>query len=1227
MAWDQTKPVYKSPLISNDIRENWAALYDMLSVEHDFFRGTHKALTLPSNGLTVGSTLKLTNNKVLVGYSVDQDGTSLLQVNGAGYFTYGIKFGDGSTQSTASYSKSDSDFNYAPKFSPIFYGVPSALLPIPANDNSNRLATTAYYINQAGTSTPLMAGTAAVGTSYLFARQDHKHPTDTSNFSATVPLMAGTAAVGTATTYSRSDHIHPTDTSRAPLNSPSFTGVPLVPTAALGTNTTQAASTAFVKATIDAIIGAAPGTLDTLNELAAALGNDPNFATTITNSIATKLAIAGGNLTGVLGIITGSVSSPSLCISGDTNTGLYSPAAGTLGITLGGTSKVIFSPTGDTLNVIGSINSTGGYVFPDGKTQLKAFQGLQNNGTNVPQRSRINVVGPLVSFSDDSVGDVSTITIDGNQAAPTVQYFSGNNSQTIFTLSAAPLGKDYTDVHIGGTYIPKSAYSLSGTTLTFNTAPDTGTNNIEVEWSTPLPISVPATNSVTSAMLVDNIALRGAPTAPTPILGDNSTRIATTAFLEEKFATLGDMATQNSADIHVDLISIGNGEFDIPSLRFGSQGTGLWSPAGDTIAISNGYTETLRITPSKALLLGRINYVASSEKLSVNGLGAFGTASYTIIGDDGTNSIIGSYSNKDLIFKTNNTTVARFTSTGNLLIGTAIDDGANKLQVNGNASVTALKVNSTTIQPACSADFGIGLGASDATYPIVQIKNSSAPVDKKYFRLGASINGAFALGRVNDAYSTETPFLRYDAGDNLYLSPAGLTALITAYIASATNYHQFNSSAGGTPVYYTQGSASDVSMGLSSKGTGNIFFYTNNAANAQFQVSNVTSAVNKLVVQGASTGNLVSVSAAGSDTNIGFGLSSKGTYSFGFWTGSGQQFAIASTNSAVNYMIISGSATGNVSNIVQSGSDAIVGIGINAKGNDIFLNTYPGIVGLDIKHVASSVNYMSMYGGVTGVGISLSAAGADTNIQNYIKAKGSYPTSFTGAGGAEQFRVASIASAVNYMQVQGAVASGYTTQSNAGTSTGIGHAYITKGAGPHSFSTGGGQPQFAIGHVASTVNFISVFGSTTGAAPAVMAAGSDANIDIALTPKGTGRVKGTMLSFACERSTLPNVGQTFAFGNDNSAGLGAVMPFAGKLVAVGISGLGVDGTLTADAYIDGVANSSYQISLTGSATNVKNYTQYATPLSFAAGTSINWQVSAVPTAGTGFVITFFVVFN
>ena len=69
-------------------------------------------------------------------------------------------------------------------------------------------------------------------------------------------------------------------------------------TQAAGNNTTRVATTAFVSTAIANLIDSSPSTLNTLNELAAALGDDPNFSTTVTNSIATKLPLAGGTMSG-----------------------------------------------------------------------------------------------------------------------------------------------------------------------------------------------------------------------------------------------------------------------------------------------------------------------------------------------------------------------------------------------------------------------------------------------------------------------------------------------------------------------------------------------------------------------------------------------------------------------------------------------------------------------------------------------------------------------------------------------------------------------------------------------------------------------------------------------------------------------------------------------------------------------------------------------------------------
>jgi len=86
--------------------------------------------------------------------------------------------------------------------------------------------------------------------------------------------------------------------SAAALNSPAFTGTPTAPTPVGSDNSGTLATTAFVQARIAALVAGSPGLLDTLNELAAALGNDPNFATTMTNALALKAPLNSPALTG-----------------------------------------------------------------------------------------------------------------------------------------------------------------------------------------------------------------------------------------------------------------------------------------------------------------------------------------------------------------------------------------------------------------------------------------------------------------------------------------------------------------------------------------------------------------------------------------------------------------------------------------------------------------------------------------------------------------------------------------------------------------------------------------------------------------------------------------------------------------------------------------------------------------------------------------------------------------
>ena len=115
-----------------------------------------------------------------------------------------------------------------------------------------------------------------------------------------------------------------------------------------------------------------------------------------------------------------------------------------------------------------------------------------------------------------------------------VDAFSGDNSTVAFTLSGDPGSENNTQVFVSGVYQEKDTYSVSGTTLTFSTAPPTGTSNIEVVWTAPLAIGTPSDGTVTTAKLASTtgsgaVVLATSPTLVTPALGTPSALVLTNA--------------------------------------------------------------------------------------------------------------------------------------------------------------------------------------------------------------------------------------------------------------------------------------------------------------------------------------------------------------------------------------------------------------------------------------------------------------------------------------------------------------------------------------------------------------------------------------------------------------------------------------------------------------------------------------------------------------------------
>lgn len=116
---------------------------------------------------------------------------------------------------------------------------------------------------------------------------------------------------------------------KADIASPTFTGVPSAPTATAGTSTTQVATTAFVGTAVSALVASAPAALDTLNELATALGNDANFSTTLTTNLGLKAPKADPTFTGTVALpaassvtLNGTALSTTLATKADNNSAI-----------------------------------------------------------------------------------------------------------------------------------------------------------------------------------------------------------------------------------------------------------------------------------------------------------------------------------------------------------------------------------------------------------------------------------------------------------------------------------------------------------------------------------------------------------------------------------------------------------------------------------------------------------------------------------------------------------------------------------------------------------------------------------------------------------------------------------------------------------------------------------------------------------------------------------------
>ena len=240
-----------------------------------------------------------------------------------------------------------------------------------------------------------------------------------------------------------------------------------------------------VQAKVDAIVDSAPGALDTLNELAAALGDDANFSTTVTNNLALKANLASPSFSGSPTAPTPASNSNGTAIA--TTAFVQTAVAGTVNLT-------DFSVT------TGSASSGGALAY--------------NNTTGVFSFTPADLSGVLTSYTetDPVVGAINGIVkADGN----------GN-------ISAATAGTDYSTFSGAFSALTGKPTTISGYGIT-----DAFDGAFSSLTGTPTTLSG---YGITDAAPLASPALTGTPTAPTATSGTNTTQVATTAYVQSEIS-------------------------------------------------------------------------------------------------------------------------------------------------------------------------------------------------------------------------------------------------------------------------------------------------------------------------------------------------------------------------------------------------------------------------------------------------------------------------------------------------------------------------------------------------------------------------------------------------------------------------------------------------------------------------------------------------------------------
>jgi len=193
-----------------------------------------------------------------------------------------------------------------------------------------------------------------------------------------------------------------------------------------------------------------------------------------------------------------------------------------------------------------------------------------------------------------------------------------------------------------------------------------------------------------------------------------------------------------------------------------------------------------------------------------------------------------------------------------------------------------------------------------------------------------------------------------------------------------------------TSINASSGSA-NADLNVNSKGTGAVNLSTGNGIGFRvYDGSGGTPQVNYFQARGRSTGAGPYIVTDGTDTNISSNFGTKGTGSFSFLTSGAslEQMRVSHTASAVNYVQVTGAATGSFPRISTQGSDSAASLAVTAKSGTIWLETASGFGMVGVNHTAGANNYLALTGGANKGPVISAASGSNSNIDLVLSPKG-----------------------------------------------------------------------------------------------------------------------------------------------------------------------------------------------------------------------------------------------